>query len=75
MADMDGKKTEAITVKVSDDMHRFVEIRSRQRGFESAGEYIRSLLEADHRQALSDFNLLSMALGVDGNSGNAGNSK
>lgn len=70
---MDGKKTEAFTVKVSDDMHRFVEVRSRQRGFESAGEYIRSLLEADHKQALSDFRLLGLALGVEGNSGNEGN--
>lgn len=67
---MDGKKTEAITVKLSLDMQRFAEIRANQRGFESIGEYIRSLLEADHKQALADFKLLSLALGVEGNKEN-----
>jgi hypothetical protein len=37
---MDGKKTEAVTVKLSEEMHRFVEIRSQQKHFESPGEYI-----------------------------------
>lgn len=70
---MDGKKTEAVTVKLSADMQRFVEIRAKQRGFESVGEYIRNLLESDHKQALADFNLLSLALGVQENTGNEGN--
>ena len=70
---MDGKKTEAVTVKLSADMHRFVEIRSRQKHFESPGEYIRALIESDHKQALADFNLLSLALGVQENSENEGN--
>lgn len=67
---MDGKKTEALTVKVSDDMRRFAEARAAQRGYESVGEYIRSLLEQDHKQALADFKLLSLALGVQENEGN-----
>ena len=70
---MDGKKTEAVTVKLSADMQRFAEIRAKQRGFESVGEYIRNLLEQDHKQALSDFKLLSLALGVQENAGNEGN--
>ena len=45
---MDGKKTEAFTVKVSDEMARFV-------------------------KALSDFNLLSVALGIKGNAETIGN--
>lgn len=40
-----------------------------------SSQYIRSLLEADHKQALSDYNLLSLALGVEGNSGNRENQK
>ena len=67
---MDGKKTEALTVKVSDDMRRFAEVRAAQRGFEAVGEYIRHLLEADHAKALADFKLLSLALGVQENEGN-----
>jgi hypothetical protein len=70
---MDGKKTEAVTVKLSADMLHFVEIRAQQSGCESQGEYIRHLIEQDHKKALSDLNLLSVALRIQINAGNEGN--
>jgi hypothetical protein len=73
MSEMDGKKTEAFTVKCSTSMHDFVVARAKQGGFESPPEYIRSLLEAEHKKALHDFNLLSQALGIKDSVGILGN--
>jgi hypothetical protein len=67
---MDEKKTEAITVKLSDSAKRFVEARYRQEGMESPGEYVRSLIEADRQRASDSFNLLAEALGVQVNNEN-----
>ena len=67
---MDGKKTEAVTVKLSIDMLHFIEVSAKQSGCESQGEYIRHLIESDHKKALSDLKLLSLALGVQINAGN-----
>ena len=60
----DEKKTEAITIKLSETAKRFVDSRCRQEGMESSGEYIRSLIEADRQKAADNLNLLAEALGV-----------
>lgn len=67
------KKTEAVTVKLSDTTKRFVDARFRQEGMESPGEYIRHLIEQDRQQAADNFNLLAEALGVHINRENHGN--
>lgn len=71
----DEKKTEAITVKLSETDKRFVEARHRQEGMESSGEYIRSLIEADRQRAADNFTLLAEALGVQINIENKGNAR
>ena len=62
--DMDGKKTDEITVKLSSAGKCFVVNRAKQLEFESAAEYIRHLVEMDQAKAASDFNLLAEALGL-----------
>lgn len=61
---MAEKLIEEMTVKVSPTGKRFVVARSKQLGMESAGEYIRHLLELDQRKAAEDLNLLADALGA-----------
>ena len=70
---MDGKKTEAVTVKLSEPVKRFVDVRCKQEGMESPGEYIRSLIEADRQNAADNLTLLADALGVQINKENYGN--
>lgn len=61
---MDEKKTEEVTVKISATGKHFVSVRSRQMGFESAGEYMRHLVSQDQARAASDLNLLAESLGL-----------
>ena len=70
---MDEKKTEAVTVKLSETAKRFVDSRCNQEGMESSGEYIRSLIEADRKKASDNLNLLAEALGVQINNVSLGN--
>lgn len=58
------KKTETYTTRIPCSMGRFIEVRYKQKNMESVGEYIRSLIEKDIREASSDFNLLADALGA-----------
>ena len=67
------KKTEAVTVKLSDTVKRFVDARYKQEGMESPGEYIRSLIEADRKSAADNFSLLAEALGIKVITDNHGN--
>lgn len=60
----DDKKSEVVTVRLSDSVRRFVEVRCKQESMESPGEYIRALIDADRQRASVNFNLLAEALGV-----------
>ena len=64
------KKSEAVTVKLSETDRKFVDARAKQEGMESPGEYIRSLIEADRQMAADNLNLLAEALGVQVNNEN-----
>lgn len=56
---MADKLTESITVKVSPELLRVVRLRAEQRGFVSAGEYMRSLLDSDLAAARADYHALA----------------
>ena len=60
---MSEKLTEAFTVKTGQETASFVQKRAVQLGFESAGEYIRSLISEDQSKAECEFSLLAEALG------------
>jgi len=68
--DADAKKTEAVTIKLTDTSLLFVKTRSEQMGMESPPEYIRYLIDEDQKKASAEFNLLAKALGVKDSSGN-----
>lgn len=61
---MAEKLIEEMTVKLSPTGKRFILARSKQLGMESAGEYMRHLLDLDQARAASDLNLLADALGA-----------
>ena len=56
---MADKLTESITVKVTPELLRVVRLRAEQRGFVSAGEYMRSLLDGDLAAARADYHALA----------------
>ena len=56
---MGDKLTESITVKVTPELLRVVRLRAEQRGFVSAGEYMRSLLDGDLAAARADYHALA----------------
>lgn len=58
------KKTEAVTVKMPESTLRFLDTRAKQKGMESAPEYIRHLIEIDRGKAEHDLSLLAESLGV-----------
>ena len=58
------KKTEAVTVKMPETTLHFLDTRAKQKGMESAPEYIRHLIEIDKGQAEHDLSLLAESLGV-----------
>lgn len=58
------KKSQSVTVKLTDSQAHFSAARAKQLGMESDSEYLRSLVEADRIRALNDFNLLGDALGI-----------
>lgn len=66
------KKTEAVTVKMPESTLRFLDKRARQKGMESAPEYIRHLIDMDKGQAEHDLSLLADSLGVQVSVGNMG---
>ena len=74
---MGDKLTESITVKVTPELLRVVRLRAEQRGFVSAGEYMRSLLDGDLAAARADYHALAAifskgGVAVQGNPGNLG---
>ena len=74
---MADKLTESITAKVSPELLRVVRLRAEQRGFVSAGEYMRSLLDSDLAAARADYHALAAIFSqggapVQGNPGNLG---
>lgn len=69
---MDGKKTKAYAVRVSDASETFVEARYKQEGMESPSEYIRSLIDADRKKTADSFTLMAEALGVQVNNVSTG---
>ena len=72
---MGDKLTESITVKVTPELLRVVCLRAEQRGFVSAGEYMRSLLDSDLEAARADYHALAAIFEQVGASaqGNLGN--
>ncbi len=71
---MAGEKLiEEMTVKLSPTGKRFVVLRAKQLGMESAGEYMRHLLDLDQAKAASDLSLLADALGAKVITENEGN--
>ena len=60
---MGDKLTESITVKVTPELLRVVRLRAEQRGFVSAGEYMRSLLDGDLAAARADYHALAAIFG------------
>lgn len=64
------KKTEAVTVKMPESTLHFLDTRARQKGMESAPEYIRHLIDLDKGQAEHDLSLLADSLGVKVSTGN-----
>ena len=56
---MGEKLTESITVKVTPERLRVVRLHAEQRGFVSAGEYMRSLLDSDLQAAQAEYQALA----------------
>lgn len=72
---MAEKLTKETTVKMTDDMKRFCEVRAKQQGMESSAEYIRHLITVDQANAAHEFNLLAKALGHETNLENPENTE
>ncbi len=56
---MAEKLTHAVTVKMTEELHRALKLRAEQLGFDGSGEYMRSLLERDLQAALADYQALA----------------
>lgn len=61
---MSEKLTAEVTVRMEDGMKHFAKSRAEQLGLESAGEYMRHLVEMDKTRAASDLKLLADSLGL-----------